>query len=177
MTRLEKQIIWTIAIVLFLLVVEFVKCSRSHGQDIGAVTAGAVSTIRPAEKADKLDKTRFVESIIGESENQGPLGMHFVACAIRNRGTFDGVNGWRSKRVKQHLYPAYVFVNAVRAYEESADSSKCKIVRGADSWQSDEDLKEKPHAMDGCKKLFKLNGHTFFNCGVRKEKNNYEARY
>ena len=85
--------------------------------------------------AGEITKERAVDAIIGEAEGEGYRGMLAVACAIRNRGTLQGVYGEHSRRVKEHLYGARVFVNAVRAWEESSSSDRCGFIGGATHWE------------------------------------------
>jgi hypothetical protein len=85
--------------------------------------------------AGAIPKTRAVNAIIGEAEGEGYKGMLAVACAIRNRGTLKGVYGEKSKRVREHLYGAKIFVQSVRAWEESAYPINCQFIDGATHWE------------------------------------------
>lgn len=111
--------------------------------------------------ADDLPKVRVVNAIIGEAENGGMLA---VACAIQNRGTLIGVYGEHSKRVKQHLYSPKVFVDAVRAYEESLHPLNCTFIDGAQHWQSRSDLDKHPSWVTVCDFKGKFGGNYFFKC-------------
>lgn len=91
--------------------------------------------ILPALAGSIIPKVRAVNAIIGEAEGESYRGKLAVACAIRNRGTLNGVYGEYSKRVKEHLYGAKVFVDTVRAWEESADLINCQFIDGADHWE------------------------------------------
>lgn len=82
--------------------------------------------------AGELRKDRVVMAIIGEAEGEGYKGMLAVACAIRNRGTLQGVYGEKAPRVVKHKYSPKTFVLAVKAYEESA---KVDITGGATHWE------------------------------------------
>ena len=84
---------------------------------------------------DDKTKIRVVNAIIGEAEGEPYRGKLAVACAIRNRGSLQGVYGEKSRRVKERLYSSRVFVDAVRAYEESADPEACRFIGGADHWE------------------------------------------
>jgi len=72
-----------------------------------------------------------VRAIIGEASNQGERGMLAVACAIRNRGTLQGVYGLKAKHVDKQ--PAWVFDRARKAWAESA---KADITGGANHWEN-----------------------------------------
>ena len=85
--------------------------------------------------AEEIPKERAVNAIIGEAEGEGYEGMLAVACAIRNRGTLKGVYGETARRVREHLYGAKVFVNAVRAWEESSHEDNCAFIGGATHWE------------------------------------------
>ncbi len=92
---------------------------------------------------DDIIKIRTVNAIIGEAEGETYKGKLGVACAIINRvgthGSFDkamsGVYGEKSKRVTEHKYSNNVFVDAVRAYEESLEVGSCDFIDGADHWE------------------------------------------
>lgn len=138
----------------------------SKGVNMKRITASLLclfvfSAVQPTMASD-LPKTRVIDAIIGEAENQGPLGMSAVAHAIRNRGTLARVYGERSPRVRYHLYSSKIFVQAVKAWEESAHGRD--ITRGANSWYSEDDLKEDPGIMDRCDFKGKIMDHYFFNC-------------
>lgn len=92
------------------------------------------ATQQPCNAAP-VEKTRFVNAIIGEAEGEGYRGMLAVACAIRNRGTLRGVYGEHAPRVRKHKYSPKVFVQAVRAYKESAHAEACAFIDGADHWE------------------------------------------
>jgi hypothetical protein len=85
--------------------------------------------------ADEIPKTKFVDAIIGEAEGEPYQGKLAVACAIRNRGTLQGVYGVNAPRVRQHKYSTKVFVDSVRAYEESAHPESCEFIDGASFWE------------------------------------------
>jgi hypothetical protein len=85
--------------------------------------------------AGNMPKERVVNAIIGEAEGEPYQGKLAVACSIRNRGTLKGVYGEKSPRVKQHRYSPKVFVDAVRAYEESANPDNCSFIDGAQYWE------------------------------------------
>lgn len=104
-----------------------------------------------------LTKSRVVDTIIGEAEAEPYKGKLAVACAIRERGNLKGCNGWKSERVRGHKYSPKVFVDAVRAYEESRDKNKCMFVNGADSWWT-------RSKMFNCPRIAKVGRHYFFNC-------------
>lgn len=96
-----------------------------------------------ASGQDDVVKERIVNAIIGEAEGEPYKGKLAVACAIQNRvqkfGSFDkamkGVYGEKAPRVKGRKYSAKVFVDAVRAYEESLDVGTCDFIDGADHWE------------------------------------------
>jgi hypothetical protein len=85
--------------------------------------------------AEEIPKTRAVNAIIGESEGECYKGKLAVACAIRTRGTLQGVYGEHSRRVREHLYGAKVFVDSVRAWDESAHAENCAFLQGASFWE------------------------------------------
>jgi spore germination cell wall hydrolase CwlJ-like protein len=111
--------------------------------------------------ASDLTKIRMVNAIIGEAEGEGYEGMLAVACAIRNRGTLNGVYGEKSRRMLEHQYRAKTFVLAVRAYEESA---KRDIVDGADVWgtKSDVEIFKKTEWFKKYKLVKHIGNHYFY---------------
>lgn len=88
-----------------------------------------------AASAEEIRKDKFVDAIIGEAEGEPYRGKLAVACAIRNRGNLQGVYGVNAPRVSQHKYSPKVFVDAVRAYEESAHPDMCEFIDGASFWE------------------------------------------
>lgn len=72
-----------------------------------------------------------VRAIIGEAANQPYVGQVAVACAIRNRGTLQGVFGLKAKHVDQQ--PAWVWERARKAWAESA---KRDITNGSSHWEN-----------------------------------------
>jgi len=63
-----------------------------------AVLAWIIVLDRPAHSG-QISEPQAVRAIVGEASNQGFDGMLAVACAIRNRGTLDGVYGVKSDRI------------------------------------------------------------------------------
>ena len=51
------------------------------------------------EALGEVMKKDAIRAIIGEAGNQGRRGMLYIACAIRNRGTLQGVYGFKAKHV------------------------------------------------------------------------------
>lgn len=79
----------------------------------------------PAEKA--------VKAILGEAENQGYEGMLAVAVGIRNRGSLNGVFGYKAKRPNTPgMIPAYYWDMARRAWAESEGHR----VHTGDHWEN-----------------------------------------
>lgn len=72
-----------------------------------------------------------VRGIVGEAGNQGYIGMLAVACAIRNRGTLEGVYGVNGKQVNKE--PKWVWNLASKAWK---DSERRDITNGAQYWEN-----------------------------------------
>ena len=72
-----------------------------------------------------------VRAIVGEAANQGYQGMLAVAGAIRNRGTLQGVYGWRSLPADRQ--PDWVWNQARATWRESATND---ISQGATHWEN-----------------------------------------
>ena len=88
------------------------------------VLAGAVF-------GDEIPKE--VYCVIGESEDQGYIGMLAVSEAIRNRGTLKGVYGCTANRVVKHLYSEETLRIATQAWRDSRGSGDC--THGATHWE------------------------------------------
>lgn len=91
--------------------------------------------------ADTISRERAINAIIGEAEDQGQMGMNLIACAIRNRGTLEGVYGEKSKRVTKKMYPEEIYDMAAAAWDLSAPSDKygfipCAMLHGATHWEN-----------------------------------------
>lgn len=81
--------------------------------------------------AQEIDDVLAVRAIMGEARDQGYTGMLAVACAIRNRGTLDGVYGVRAKGLDKE--PARVWLLAKKAWQES---KSVDITNGATHWHN-----------------------------------------
>ena len=78
----------------------------------------------------------YVKAIVGEALPDYQ-SMYAIACAIRNRGTLQGVYGLHAKHVE--TASEFVFGKAELAWRQSA--IKPDVVKGATHWLSDYDLK------------------------------------
>ena len=81
--------------------------------------------------ADEIEQSKAIRAIIGEASNQGYTGMLAVACAIRNRGTLQGVYGLNAKHVNTE--PQWVFNLAKKAWLASKSKD---ITNGATHWEN-----------------------------------------
>ena len=79
----------------------------------------------------EIDDSQAVRAMVGEASNQGYEGMLAVACAIRNRGTLDGVYGLHAKHVNKE--PDWVWSQARRAWKESKYND---ITQGSNYWEN-----------------------------------------
>jgi hypothetical protein len=93
--------------------------------------------------AAQIPTDRAVKAIIGEAENQGPRGMYFLACAIRNRGTLKGVYGYLKIQEVNGKYfrvtpkgarriPDQIVKDAKAAWEKSL----AKRIHSATHWEN-----------------------------------------
>jgi hypothetical protein len=108
--------------------------------------------------ASDIPKIGAVDAIIGEAEGEPYEGMLAIAAAIRNRGTLQGVQGLQSERVKKHRYGSKVFVNAIRAYEDSRTKDP---TNGADSWFT---LDYNAQWIEACEYKVTIGHHKFYKC-------------
>jgi hypothetical protein len=113
-------------------------------------------------QAREIPREQAVSCIIGEAENQGTDGMSALAHALRTRGSTRGVYGCTSPRVTQHLYSAKVFVQALKAWEESRHSPD--PTHGADHWLSRQDMANPPAWLKSCAFTVQIKDHAFYKC-------------
>lgn len=104
-----------------------------------------------------FDREDAIKSIIGEAEDQDYLGMLAVACALRNRNSFDGVQGINSKRVEKKLYSMATYEQATKAWD---DSEKLDITQGANHWYST--IISRPKWAKGMKETLRYKKHVFY---------------
>lgn len=78
-----------------------------------------------------IDESSAVNAIIGEAQGEGYRGMYAVACAIRNRGTLNGVYGGNSLH---NNVSGQIMQQAMKAWYESAVGED--VTHGADHWDS-----------------------------------------
>lgn len=86
-----------------------------------------------ATSAEGIKDKDAILAIIGEAENQGGIGMLAVACAIRNRGTLEGVYGIKAKRMINHQYSIATYKLAASAW---LSSQTYDITNGATHWEN-----------------------------------------
>jgi len=79
----------------------------------------------------EVNDSKAVRAIIGEASSEGYDGMLAVACAIRNRGTLQGVYGVNAKHVDNE--PKWVWDIAERAWHNSLTND---VTKGATHWES-----------------------------------------
>lgn len=103
-----------------------------------------------------IDDKLAVRAIVGESSNQGTNGMLAVACAIRNRGTLDGVMGLKAAHVRHE--PKWVWARARRAW---AESLKRDITGGATCWEN-ERVFGKPYWARYMRRTVQIGDHVFY---------------
>lgn len=97
-----------------------------------ALVCGFLMTGCAAASERPYTDKQAILAIIGEAEGEGITGMTAVACAIRNRGTLQGVYGLHAPRIKQHQYTDSIYKIAVKAWEQSAYND---ITHGATHWE------------------------------------------
>lgn len=83
-----------------------------------------------------------IKAVIGEAENQGEYGMLAVSCAIRNRGSLQGVYGLHAPRVVHHKYSKKIYRQAKMAWRNAMETfdiegvDSCGMINGAQYWGS-----------------------------------------
>lgn len=99
---------------------------------IVAILALGICSVAHAE----IQEEQAIKAIIGEALPDYD-SMYAIACAIRNRGTLQGVYGVSSKQA-QHP-PSFIYQRANKAWVVSTDDGD--VVKGATHWLSDYDIK------------------------------------
>lgn len=107
-----------------------------------------------------IDDSKAVCAIIGEAANQGPTGMLAVACAIRNRGSLDGVMGLKAVHIRTE--PAWVWKRARVAWTRSATND---ITGGATCWENEKAFR-RPYWARYMRKTVVIGDHTFYRGNV-----------
>lgn len=109
---------------------------RSIREAFGASTAAASGGYVHGKTmgAAVLDDAKCIRAILGEARGEGYAAMYAHACAIRNRGTLQGVYGATAKmeKISPELYHL-----ASKAWYTSEDGHDA--VKGATHWLSDYD--------------------------------------
>jgi len=113
------------------------------------LTQGSAYAAIPTDQA--------VRAIIGEAANQGRSGMYAVACAIRNRGTLNGVYGLRARHVDRQ--PGWVWDRARAAWRDSA--YKADVTKGATHWENEKAF-GKPYWAKHMHRTVTIGDHTFY---------------
>ena len=107
---------------------------------------------------------KSVSCVLGEGEAEGLPEMLILSHALINRGTFRGVNGCNSSRVKGRLYPRHALIEASLAWEEAKRTHKTlDLSRGATNWLSNADL-ARASWRHKCEYLFSTENHHLYKC-------------
>lgn len=112
--------------------------------------------IGAGEVSAAVSERDAVRAIVGEASNQGERGMLAVACAIRNRGTLQGVLGLKAKHVDRQ--PAWVWERARKAWRESATRD---VTGRATHWDNIRAF-GKPYWAVSMTKTVTIGDHTFY---------------
>jgi len=112
-------------------------------------------------QAAAVDEDQAMRAVIGEASSEGYKGMLAVACAIRNRGTLQGVYGVKAKHVDRE--PAWVWDLARKAWRESAQRD---ITNGATHWENIQAF-GKPNWAEGMIETGRIGRHVFYKEVVR----------
>lgn len=111
-------------------------------------------------QASEINKTRFINAIIGEAESEPAIGKLAVACAIRNRGTLKGVYGEKAPRVINKLYSSKIKAEAEKAFDASSVKGACEFISGADHWEGT--AFKTPIWAKHMKETFRTKGQVFY---------------
>jgi spore germination cell wall hydrolase CwlJ-like protein len=94
-------------------------------------TTIALCLIAPSLLAGQISQPQAIRAIIGEASGESYRGMVAIGCALRNRGTLQGVYGAKAGHADKE--PATIWRQATLAWIESA---KQDITHGATHWES-----------------------------------------
>lgn len=124
---------------------------------LSIVFIGSCRVVHASTVSDK----QAVLAIIGEAENQGFKGLLAVACAIRNRGTLQGVYGLHNPRVIHHRYSQKTYLLAKKAW---AMSKTIDITKRATGWGNAKDINEfaKARWWKNCIVVARIKDHIFY---------------
>lgn len=100
--------------------------------------------------------TKSVACIVGEAADQGPEGMLYIASALRNRGTYQGVHGCtaiHTKSRKTHITALYMWML----------SEHYDYARGATEWRSTKTKEDKTRVdWNSMVFIFEYKDHKFY---------------
>lgn len=111
--------------------------------------------------AESYTDEQAVKAIIGEAENQGSQGMLAVACAIRNRGTLQGVYGFKAPRVIKKLFSNQTKIQAIKAWDKSQYPNECSFIDGGNHWENINAF-GKPKWAYSMKETYRYKDHVFY---------------
>lgn len=108
----------------------------------------------PDLEASEIKDISAIRAIIGESSNQGYLGMLAVAVGIRNRGTLQGIYGLKAKHIDKE--PQWIWDMAKRAWQES----EYNRIHSGTHWESIDFIK--PKWASNMKEVYRYKKHIFY---------------
>jgi len=108
---------------------------------------------------------KAVACVLGEAEGEPYEGKLILSHALINRGSFLGVYGCGSRRVKERLYPRSALVEATMAWTEAVRThDKTDLARGAANWLSVDDPWHKASWVTYCEPRVQVSKHIFLKC-------------
>lgn len=122
------------------------------------VTVGAVAILSSCETAhaETITNDKAVHAILGEARGEGYAGMYAVACAIRNRGTLEGVYGAGADISDAR---PQTWARALSAWQNSATGPD--VTHGATHWEST-DFDRPYWAQYPMVETFRIEKHIFY---------------
>ena len=109
---------------------------------------------------EALNAEDCIRAIIGESSNQGEIGMLALATGILNRGTLKGVYGLNAKHIDNE--PQWVHKMARRAYYDALNAmSEGRAMHSGTHWENIKAFGE-PYWVKDMVLVYEYKDHKFY---------------
>lgn len=148
----------TILILFFLLpttLTHSAEVKQNPNRARGGIVASPRGIVVLDERGKKqVSERQIIHCLLGESRNQGLIGLTATAEALRNRGTIKGIYGCKAVFNE----PQWVWDMGKKAWEASKTSN---LVKGASFWEN-EDTFGKPYWAKNMRQTAKIGKHIYY---------------